>query len=293
MVKKIKFALVMADGCKVRTLEDLREHFDLEKVTGYFLDGKLQEWLADRYYDIEVETLQGMDTTAADFSCSLCAALGVEYEDVEHMKINIDTVVRLNEKRAFLQQRTDDVDILTHAAQVALTQEDLADLLDAGIREIYLCGELFTIPMRIEHCRYYGILGTPEVRLAAKSAEELEARDIELEHLLLPELLREAEAEPTVSENHKQHKRYRVSKLLDHQMSEKDRANASKMYDTAQELLELLVFDIDVSSRPLEEAAHSLEALVLDIDVASHPLEEAARSMDLPSAWQTYLARMA
>ena len=77
MAKKIKFALTMADGCKARTLEDLREHFDLEKVTGYFLDGKLKEWLTDRYYDIEAEALQELDMKIADFPHSLCIALGV------------------------------------------------------------------------------------------------------------------------------------------------------------------------------------------------------------------------
>src|SRR5574344_1141209 len=112
MAKKIKFALMMADGCKVRTLEDLREHFDLEKVTGYFLDGKLQEWLVDRYYDTEAETLQGLETTAADFSRNLCAALGVECEDESDEAVDLEAVERLNEKRVFLQQRTDDADIL-------------------------------------------------------------------------------------------------------------------------------------------------------------------------------------
>lgn len=48
MAKKIKFALTMKDGTKVRTLNELREHFDLERVIGYFLDGRLQKWLEDR-----------------------------------------------------------------------------------------------------------------------------------------------------------------------------------------------------------------------------------------------------
>ena len=51
MAKKIRFPLQMKDGAAVRTLEELREHFDLESVLGYFSDGKLKTWLADRYYD--------------------------------------------------------------------------------------------------------------------------------------------------------------------------------------------------------------------------------------------------
>lgn len=53
--KKIKFALRMPDKAgigdkEVRTLQELQENFDLERILNFFLDGKLQEWLSDRYY---------------------------------------------------------------------------------------------------------------------------------------------------------------------------------------------------------------------------------------------------
>ena len=38
---KIKFALKMADGAEVRTLDQLREHFDLASVLGYYSSGRL------------------------------------------------------------------------------------------------------------------------------------------------------------------------------------------------------------------------------------------------------------
>lgn len=37
MVKKVKFALELKDGIKVRTLKELQEHFDLEKLLDIFL----------------------------------------------------------------------------------------------------------------------------------------------------------------------------------------------------------------------------------------------------------------
>ena len=55
MAKKIKFALKMRDGVEVRNLQELQENFDLNQVTAYFLDGRLETWLSDRYYDEEVE----------------------------------------------------------------------------------------------------------------------------------------------------------------------------------------------------------------------------------------------
>ena len=52
MAKKIRFPLNM-NGTDVRTIEELREYFDLESVLGYFANGKLVTWLKDRYYDNE------------------------------------------------------------------------------------------------------------------------------------------------------------------------------------------------------------------------------------------------
>ena len=274
MAKKIKFALVMADDYKVRTLEELREHFDMGKALGYFLEGKLQEWLSDRYYDKEAQALQGIDRNNADFRYRLCEILGAVYEEETMYEVDIAAIELQNKKYACLQQLTEDKDILSHAAQTAFTQEDLMDLLDAGAREIYLCGKTFMIPQEIEQCHYIGILGKPEVQVAAESRERLAEQGIVLENLLLPEGLREAEPEHEVSEreNNKVRKSYQVSTLLDHRMSDKDREIAAKMYEAAQDILGEFKFDIDAGTKPLEEAA---------------------RSINLSGAWQRYLDRIA
>lgn len=95
MAKKIKFALKLKDRADVRTLEALQEHFDLEKVTAYFLDGKLLEWLEDRYYDEEAEKIRALDKDAKDFHQQLCNALGVPYEGED--EIDIEALERLND----------------------------------------------------------------------------------------------------------------------------------------------------------------------------------------------------
>ena len=40
--QKIKFALKMKDGVEVRSFQELQENFDLNQVTAYFLDGRLE-----------------------------------------------------------------------------------------------------------------------------------------------------------------------------------------------------------------------------------------------------------
>ena len=42
MAKKIKFPLEMKDGVMVRTIEELRENFDVEKLVEHYESGKLE-----------------------------------------------------------------------------------------------------------------------------------------------------------------------------------------------------------------------------------------------------------
>ena len=49
----VKFPLEMKDGVQVRNISELKENFDVEKVVGYFFDGKLKKWLDARWYEDE------------------------------------------------------------------------------------------------------------------------------------------------------------------------------------------------------------------------------------------------
>lgn len=194
MARKIKFALEMADGAKVRgSIEELREHFDLEKAVGYFLSGKLVEWLEDRFYEDEAEAVEAIDKDAADLRERLCEALGVPYEG--DLDLDVEALERLNEKKAILRQKTGDEDIISHAEQTALNQEDLADLLEMDEPVIYLCGEKFNIPARVKNKRYVGILGTPTISIKANSQEELASKGIVFENVTLPWAKEEATAQ--------------------------------------------------------------------------------------------------
>ena len=259
MAKKIKFALKLKDGADVRTLEALQEYFDLEKVTAYFLDGKLLEWLEDRYYDEEAEKIRALDKDVKDFRQQLCGALGVPYESED--EIDIEALERLNEKREKLQQLTADKEIIVHAAQTAFSQEDLAELLDEDEHTIYLCGEKFSIPSRVTNRKYIGILGKPEVKITAEKPEELAEKEIFFENVLLPEHLRteqpKKEEGSSNTTNRKIRQTYQASKLLDFMMSDKDREEAAKLFDAAQDILGNITFDIDVGTRPLLEAARA------------------------------------
>ena len=185
MARKIKFALEMADGYKVRnSIEELREHFNIDNIASYYLSGKLQEWLEDRYYEEEASKIAQLDRESTNLHSQLCTILGVE--PVNSEKVDIESLERLNEKKSILRQKTSDSSIIENASITALSQEDLANLLDADEPVIYLMGEKFNIPIRKTNKKYIGILGKPIIKIQAKKAADLEGKNIVFENVLLP-----------------------------------------------------------------------------------------------------------
>lgn len=177
----------MKDGQTVRrSIEELRVNFDMDKVVEHFLSGKLVEWLEDRFYEEEADKIREIDKDAPERNRLLCEALGVEYRDDMESELDADQLMRLNEKKQILREKTDDNAIIANAAQTALTQEDLADLLDLDTAKIYLCGEKFTVPVRVPNKSYIGILGTPKISIKAASDAELAAKNISFENVILP-----------------------------------------------------------------------------------------------------------
>ena len=66
MAKKIRLPLIMENGVEVRTIEELQEHFSLEKVVTYVNDGKMDVWLRERYLDDIAEQLNELNAEDGD-----------------------------------------------------------------------------------------------------------------------------------------------------------------------------------------------------------------------------------
>ena len=123
MAKKIKFALKMKDGAEARSLQELQENFDLNLATAYFLDGRLESWLEDRYYDEQLEQVRELEKEDPHLQEKLCQIFGIEYTE-ESMSVE---AIAIRERRiARLREITEDEEILSHVDQVAFSQEELA-----------------------------------------------------------------------------------------------------------------------------------------------------------------------
>lgn len=170
MTKKIRFPLELADGTQARTIEDLREHFDLESVLGYYKNGKLLTWLKDRYLESEADAIQVLDESDPAFQKQFCEVFGVEYRD---HSVDLAEIEQRQARMSKLRTYTDEKEFIDHIDLVAFDQEELADLLDDGQKEIYLCGERFNVPVSQRGVHYIGV-NSPVVYLSGKLPESLE-----------------------------------------------------------------------------------------------------------------------
>lgn len=186
MAKKIKFPLQMKNDAQVRDLDELREHFDLDKAIGYFLDGKLLSWLEARYYDTEADAVRALNKDDADVHRRLCEIFGVEYHAEEAPKIDVEAVEERNRRLGELKQYTSDPAVLEKVDQVAFNQEELADLIDEGYSDIYLCNNSFVIPLRVRNKHYIGI-GKAEAVIRSQERVDFEELGIRFDDVKFDE----------------------------------------------------------------------------------------------------------
>lgn len=83
---KVKFQLEMG-GEKVRTLEQLREHFDIFEGMEYVENGKLVKWLKSRGEDELAETVSALDPQGTDCPKKLCCALGIAFNERKYQQL--------------------------------------------------------------------------------------------------------------------------------------------------------------------------------------------------------------
>ncbi len=177
--KKIKFALKLKEGVEARNLQELKEFFDLNQTVAYFLDGKLETWLLDRYYEDLAEKINDLDKSDPELRRKLCEIFEVEYEEDA---LSIEEIEERNHRIRKLKEVTDDDDIIKNVDKVAFCQEELADLLDEGQKTIYLCGTDFHIPASKRGIRYIGV--ETKLDITKEEIKKYQANDIELIDLL-------------------------------------------------------------------------------------------------------------
>lgn len=180
MAKTIRFPLEMDDGKEVRTLDELRDSFSLERVLAYLEDGKLITWLKARYADDIAQSLEALAKDDPELPKKVCEIFGVEYD--ESSAADMEKAAEHNRKLALLKDFTDDKKYLDVVDSIAFDQDDLYDLLDEGVTTIYLCGEKFSIPTGKNGITYIGI-NKPIAVIESVKPVDFESKSIVLKNV--------------------------------------------------------------------------------------------------------------
>lgn len=181
MAKKIRFPLEMENNVQVRTLEELKEHFSLEKVLLYIYNEKLVTWLRDRYLDDIADKIIELDEGDATFNKKLCEIFDVEYDEAS--EIDIESAAERNRKIGLLKELGYEKEYVEVLDQIAFEQEEIYDLLDEDITTIYLCGAKFSIPLSKKGVHYIGI-DNPVAVISSKEKVDFEEKEIVLESIV-------------------------------------------------------------------------------------------------------------
>lgn len=175
---------VQWNGASPRSLNDLRENFSLEQILALFLAGTLEAWLSSHYYEKEaLQVKQLVHRDCLTTRLKLCGIL--KLNPVDENIFSPEQTADLLRRKEHLAKYTQDPNILIHAAETALDQTDLADLLNNQLKSIWLCGGPFSIPIRKGGICYTGI-GTPRVEGPFTEAQYRRA-GITFQGVLLPE----------------------------------------------------------------------------------------------------------
>lgn len=174
MAKKVRFPLEMDQGIKVRSLDELRDYFSLERVLAYMSNGKLVTWLRDRYINEIADAIEELDINDSEIAKKICKLFDVKYDTIT---IDIQKIEERNRKLNIIKQYTADKKFLEVVDHVACTQDDIYELLDEQQDTIYLCGEKFIIPTGKEGVTYIGI-NNPLVKFDLKKDTNIKVENV-------------------------------------------------------------------------------------------------------------------
>lgn len=183
-IKKLRFPLEMENGAEVRTIEELRENFSMEKVLLYYSDGRLLKWLRNYYLDEEAEAVSELDPKDPDLNRKLCDIFYVDYK--ESAKVNIEEV-NVNKQRLMrLKDFTSEKNFDDVIERIAFDQNELVKLLKQGVKEIYLCGDRFNIPLDREGISYIGV-NEPIVVIDSAESVDFKGKNIDFQNIKFDE----------------------------------------------------------------------------------------------------------
>lgn len=254
MSKKIRFSLEMEHGTKVRSIEELKEHFFLPQVLMYITNGKMITWLRDRYEDEIAEAIEALDSGDDNLVRKVCDIFDVPFD--EDYAIDIEKAEGRSRKLKQLKEYTSESVFIDHLDHIAFTQEDVYDLLDENQSEIYLCGEQFSIPLGKKGVSYIGI-NNPIVIINSKEVVDWIGKSISLENIRFDEKYQRVEDNAREQEEVSQEvlhewESYSTHSFLDFMMAPSEKEESEGCYKKVRKIVYNLNYDIDLDIQEIK-----------------------------------------
>lgn len=142
---------------------------------------KIVTWLRDRYENNIADAIAELDKTDPELPKKVSDIFDVPYD--EKSEEDLKQAAERAEKIRRLKEFTDEKQYADEIDKVAFDQDELYDLLDEEVNEIYLCGERFAIPLSVQDVSYKGI-NNPVVVIDSKTEVDWLAKGITLKELV-------------------------------------------------------------------------------------------------------------
>lgn len=178
----INFPLILKNNVKVRSIEELRENFDIEKIMEYYCNGKLLQWLERRYYDEIAEKIKALSQNNEKLVEKIAEILGAKIEKEKENTINI---VEIQEKVNLKEKVKDWVaeEYLEKIDFIADSQERFETLIERGYRKIYLYEGEFVIRRSFTDLEIIGIKEPVKIKIEAKDERDFAKQNIVLKYI--------------------------------------------------------------------------------------------------------------
>ena len=284
----------MKDGVMVRTIEELRQHFDAEKLLLHFMNGKLQKWLSERHYSKYVDDIKRLDINNDNILAELCGVLEIDCSGIS-ISLDISKVEKKNEKLTQIKQYTDSKEVLDNLHLVAMNQTEFETMLKNNSKTIYLFGKEFTCPNNLKDITIEGI-NNPTLIIKTTKVIDFKKVKVVLRNITFDsayqQLIKKQQYEYE-HRNDKKRNKYQPSSQFDYKLSDSDRQQSKKLFAKLQDCLVDVKFDVDVNTKPFEKLLikANLENS-FTIDVFGKPLKRCLKKSDLDCAFQEFKDRI-
>ena len=249
MAKKIRFPLEMDNGVEVRSVEELRDNFSLVRVLGYVENGKLIVWLRDRYANDLADAVEELDKDDPELTKKISEIFDVPYD--ASTERDLEKANERIERLKCLKEYTEDQQYEKVIDHIAFDQDELYDLLDEGVREIYLCGDRFSIPIAEKGVTYIGI-NDPIAVVDSKIEVDWDERNILIKDMVFDEKYQEvlnngsnAGRNSNSGSDTVKIGAYSYKSLLNYKLKRSDQQEAEQMFRKIKGELERINYKLD------------------------------------------------